>query len=68
MTKDARRERYEQLRKITEAEDAEYDDKLYTEQCQLFYELNPEDFKGIGARKGEKPRDIWGVDTSCYDK
>lgn len=35
-----KQQRYEELRRITDAEDWQYDDELYSEQCQLFYELN----------------------------
>ena len=61
-----KQERYEQLRRITEAEDAEYNDELYTEQCLIFYELNPKHQYWRDTSPELTPRDVWGVDTSKY--
>lgn len=62
-----KQQRYEELRRITEAEDWQYDDEVYTEQCQLFYELHPEHQYWRDTDPNLAPRDVWGVDTSCYE-
>lgn len=64
--KNLKQKRYDYLRSITEAEGAEYDNELDTEQVQLYYELHPEDQYWRGTSPNLTPRDIWGVDTSCY--
>jgi hypothetical protein len=61
-----KQERYEYLRSITEAEGAEYNHELYTEQCQLYYELNPRDQYWRDRLPNVAPRDVWKVDTSKY--
>lgn len=63
-----KQERYEQLRSINDPEDATYNDELYTEQVQLYYELNPNRQYWRDTSPDISPQDIWGIDTSCYDK
>lgn len=60
-----KQQRYEELRRITDADDWEHDDEVYAEQCQLFYELNPHEWRP--SNPSLTPRDVWGVDTSCYE-
>ena len=63
-----KQERYDYLRSINDPEDAEYNDELYTEQVQLYYELNPQDQYWRGGNPNLDPQSVWGIDTSCYDK
>jgi len=57
-----KQERYDQL--------AEKDENLTNEeleeQVQLFYELNPDVQYWRDTSPNLTPRDVWGVDTSCY--
>ena len=66
--KNLKQERYDYLRTINDPDDAPYNDKLYTEQCQLSYELNPDRQYWRDRSPNLTPQDIWGVDTSVYDK
>jgi hypothetical protein len=62
-----KRKRYEELYRLTESDDAEYTDEQLTERIRLYYELNPEDQYWRDTSPNLTPRDVWGVDTSCYD-
>ena len=62
-----KQERYDYLRSINEAEGAQPIDTLTAEQVQLFFELNPEEQWWREDSPNVTPRDIWGIDTSCYE-
>jgi hypothetical protein len=66
--KNLKQERYDYLKSINDPEDAPYNDELYTEQCQLFYELYPEHQYWRDRSPHLTPRDVWCIDTSVYDK
>lgn len=66
--KNLKQERYDYLRSINDPEDAPYNDELYTEQCQIFYELVPARQYWRDTNPSLTLRDIWGVDTSVYDQ
>lgn len=62
-----KQQRYEQLRSINDRDDIPYNDELYTEQVQLFYELNPDSQYWREESPNLTPKDVWGIDTSCYN-
>lgn len=61
-----KQERYDRLVEQTE-EGKEYSDEQLTERVQLFYELHPNRQYWKDTYPHLTPRDVWGVDTSCYD-
>jgi hypothetical protein len=60
-----KQERYDQLVEQTE-EGKEYSDEQLTERVQLFYELDPSRQYWRDESPNLTPRDVWGIDTSCY--
>lgn len=63
-----KQQRYEELYRLTEDENTEYTQEQLTERVQLYYELNPQDQYWRGTSPNLTPKDVWGVDTSCYDR
>ncbi len=60
----AKQKRYDDL----VAKDEELTDEELTERVQLFYELDPNRQYWRDESPNLSPRDVWGIDTSCYDK
>lgn len=61
-----KQERYDELCK--KEEKGELTDAEMTEQVQLFYELDPSRQYWRDTSPNLTPCDVWGVDTSCYEK
>lgn len=59
-----KQERYDQLCEKEDHTDLSRDE--LKESTQLFYELNPDRQYWLDHSPHLTPRDVWGVDTSCY--